>query len=225
MDKLQLFFSNFYRMTFEDKGAFWGIVLAITLLVLTYAFSEKLRHLLKRKTKFLILVPVLLLACFALLLANSCKYVPLSERSEPNTVSYEWEQRIKKTENTLIYRANLRDPSTGSAREQSYAFGEILGRFSSKETSDHVAEEYTIISSDKGSSMTFTPDVRLPHGGRGNGGDRPLYLRGEDADSDEHCRRGGEQGRQNQFQAAVHFLQRRGQRGIRRQGAEGQVCD
>ncbi|MBR6966620.1 MAG: sugar ABC transporter permease [Clostridia bacterium] len=158
MDKLQLFFSNFYRMTFEDKGAFWGIVLAITLLVLTYAFSEKLRHLLKRKTKFLILVPVLLLACFALLLANSCKYVPLSERSEPNTVSYEWEQRIKKTENTLIYRANLRDPSTGSAREQSYAFGEILGRFSSKETSDHVAEEYTIISSDKGSSMTFTPD-------------------------------------------------------------------
>ena len=158
MGKLQLFLNNFYKMTFEGKGAFWGIILALVLLALVYIFSEKLRDRLKSKTKFLLAVPVLLLGCFVLLLVNQSKYVPLSERSAQNAASYAWEQTTKKSENTLTYQADVKDPATGKAYEQTYAFGEILSQLTVKETSDHVAEEYTVLSADETTGITFYPD-------------------------------------------------------------------
>ena len=48
MSKIQLFLNNFYKMTFEGKGAFWGMILAAVLLVLVYIFAERLRDLLKK---------------------------------------------------------------------------------------------------------------------------------------------------------------------------------
>ena len=148
MGKLQLFLNNFYKMTFEGKGAFWGIILALVLLALVYIFAEKLRDCLKKKTVFLLAVPALLLACFVLLLVNSCKYVPLAERTSPGDASYAWEQTTKKSENSLTYIANIKDPATGKAYEQTFAFGDILGQLTVKETSDHVAEEYIVASAD-----------------------------------------------------------------------------
>ena len=157
MGKIQLFLNNFYKMTFEGKGAFWGIVLAAVLLVLVYLFAEKLRDRLKGKTKLLLLVPVALLACFVLLLVNACKYVPLSERSAGDA-AYAWEQTTKKSENSLIYISDVKDPATGKAYEQSYTFGDLLNQLTVRETSDHVGEEYTVTSSDESSTITFSPD-------------------------------------------------------------------
>ena len=101
MGKLQLFLNNFYKMTFEGKGAFWGIILALVLLALVYIFAEKLRDCLKKKTVFLLAVPVLLLGCFVLLLVNASSYVPLADRTSAGDASYAWEQTTKKSENTL----------------------------------------------------------------------------------------------------------------------------
>ena len=158
MGKLQLFLNNFNKMTFEGKGAFWGIILALVLLALVYIFAERLRDRLKNRTKFLLIVPVLLLACFVLLLVNSCKYVSLSERTEQNDATYAWEQTTKKSENSLVYTTDIKDPDTGNAYEQSYPFSDVLGQLTVKETSDHVAEEYTIAGSDESASITFSPD-------------------------------------------------------------------
>ena len=113
MGKLQLFLNNFYKMTFEGKGAFWGIILALVLLALVYIFAEKIRDRLKNKTKLLLAVPVLLLACFVLLVVNSSKYVPLDRRTAQNDASYAWEQTTKNSENTLAYQADVKDPATG----------------------------------------------------------------------------------------------------------------
>ena len=60
MGKIQLFLNNFFKMTFEGKGAFWGIILAALLLVLVYLCAENLRNKLKKKGWFLLAVPVLL---------------------------------------------------------------------------------------------------------------------------------------------------------------------
>ena len=158
MGKLQLFLNNFYKMTFEGKGAFWGIILALVLLALVYIFAEKIRDRLKNKTKLLLAVPVLLLGCFALLLVNACKYVPLDQRTAQNDASYAWEQTTKKSENTLAYQADVKDPATGKAYEQTYAFGDILSQLTVKETSDHVAEEFTVPSADETTGITFYPD-------------------------------------------------------------------
>lgn len=157
MGKIQLFLNNFYKMTFEGKGAFWGIMLAALLLVLVYLFAEKLRDRLKGKTKLLLIVPVALLACFVWLLANSCKYVPLSERTA-NDAAYAWEQVTKKSENSLVYTSDIKDPATEKACEQSFAFGDLLSQLTVKETSDHVGDEYTVTSADESSSITFSPD-------------------------------------------------------------------
>ena len=157
MGKLQLFLNNFYKMTFEGKGAFWGIILAVLLLALVYIFAEKLRDALKGKTKLLLIVPVALLACFVLLLADSCKYVPLSRRTADDA-AYAWEQVTKKSENSLSYVSDLKDPATGKAWEQSFAFGDLLSQLTVKETSDHVGEEYTVTSADESGSITFSPD-------------------------------------------------------------------
>lgn len=158
MEKIQLFLNNFYKMTFEGKGAFWGIILAVVLIALVYIFAEKLRDRLKKKTVFLLAVPILLLGCFALLLINSCKYVPLSERTEQNAATYAWEQTTKKSENSLQYTADVKNPATGKAYEQSYTFSDILGQLTVKETSDHVAEEFTVTSTDESSTLAFSPD-------------------------------------------------------------------
>ena len=158
MGKLQLFLNNFYKMTFEGKGAFWGIILALVLLALVYIFAEKIRDRLKNKTKLLLAVPVLLLGCFALLLVNACKYVPLDQRTAQNDASYAWEQTTKKSENTLAYQADVKDPAPGKASEQTYAFGDILSQLTVKETSDHVAEEFTVPSADETTGITFYPD-------------------------------------------------------------------
>ena len=156
MGKIQLFLNNFYKMTFEGKGAFWGIILAVLLLVLVYAFAEKLRDRLKKKSWCLLAVPVLLLAAFALVLVNSCNYVPISERTE-DTPAYAWEQTTKKSENSLVYTSDVKDPS-GAAYTQSYTFSDILGQLTTRETSDHVAEEFTVTDSDGTSGITFYPD-------------------------------------------------------------------
>ena len=157
MSKIQLFLNNFYKMTFEGKGAFWGMILAAVLLVLVYIFAERLRDLLKKKTKLLAVVPVLLLAVFILVLVRTCRYIPLSERSA-QTPSYAWEQSTKKSENSLVYRSDVKDPATGKGYEQSFAFGDLLSRLTFKETSQFVAEEYTVLSSDESTSITFYPD-------------------------------------------------------------------
>ena len=157
MGKIQLFLNNFYKMTFEGKGAFWGIILALLLLALVYLLAEKLRDGLKKKTKLLLIVPVALLACFVLLLVNACKYVPLSERTAQDA-AYAWEQVTKKSENSLLYVSDVRDPATGRPYQQSYAFGDLLSQLTVRETSDHVGEAFTVISSDESSSITFSPD-------------------------------------------------------------------
>ncbi len=144
-------------MTFEGKGTFWGIVLAILLLVLVYIFAERLRDRLKKNSKFLLIVPVILLACFVLILVNTCKYVPLSERTAAGSATYAWEQTAKKTDNTLSYRTDVKD-AAGKAYEQNYTFSDILSQLTFKETSDHVAEEYTVTSSDGNASITFSTD-------------------------------------------------------------------
>ena len=158
MNKIQLFLNNFYKMTFEGKGAFWGIILAVVLIALVYIFAEKLRDRLGKKTVFLLAVPILLLACFALLLVNSCNYVPLAERAEQNAATYAWEQTTKKSENSLTYTADIKDPATGKAYEQSFTFSDILGQLTVKETSDHVKEEFTVTSSDESATLTFSPE-------------------------------------------------------------------
>lgn len=157
MGKIQLFLNNFYKMTFEGKGAFWGIILAVLLLVLVYLCAENLRNKLKRKEWFLLAVPALLLAVFALVLVNSCNYVPISERAE-GTPAYAWEQTTKKSENTLEYVSDVKDPATGAACTQTYTFSDILGRLTTRETSDHVVEEFTVTGSDETSGITFYPD-------------------------------------------------------------------
>ena len=157
MGKIQLFLNNFYKMTFEGKGAFWGIILALLLLALVYLLAEKLRDGLKKKTKLLLIVPVALLACFVLLLVNACKYVPLSERTAQDA-AYAWEQVTKKSENSLLYVSDVRDPATGKPYQRSYAFGDLLSQLTVRETSDHVGEAFTVISSDESSSITFSPD-------------------------------------------------------------------
>lgn len=158
MGKIQLFLNNFNKMTFEGKGSFWGICLALLLLLLTYIYSEKLRTRLKDKTKFLFLVPVALLAGFALIFINTCNYTPLSDRTAQNASTYVWEQTTKKSDKSLLYTTDVKDAATGEAYEQSYTFADILGQLTFKETSDHVAEEYTVVSSDESTSITFYPD-------------------------------------------------------------------
>ena len=193
MGKLQLFFNNFNKMTFEGKGAFWGIILALVLLALIYLLAERIKDRLKKNTKFLLAVPVLLLACFVLLLVNSCKYVPLSDRKAQNDASYAWEQITKKSENTLEYTSDIKDPATGKAYEQTYAFGDILSQLTVKETSDHVGEEVTVAASDESASITFSPDgtylFRTADGGTEESGryayvDKSLTLT-SDADGNE----------------------------------------
>ena len=157
MGKIQLFLNNFYKMTFEGKGAFWGIILAALLLILVYVFAERLRDRLKKKSWCLLAVPVLLLAAFALVLVNSCNYVPVSERTE-DTPAYAWEQTTKKSENSLVYTSDAKDPATGAAYSQTYTFSDILGQLTTRETSDHVAEEFAVTDSDETSGITFYPD-------------------------------------------------------------------
>lgn len=157
MGKIQLFLNNFYKMTFEGKGAFWGIVLAALLLVLVYMFADKLRDRLKKKSWFLLAVPAALLAAFVLVLVNASGYVPISERAE-GTPAYAWEQTTKKSENTLLYTSDVKDPATGAAYSQTYPFGNILSQLTRREASDHVAEEYTVTSSDETAAITFYPD-------------------------------------------------------------------
>jgi len=158
MEKIQLFLNNFYKMTFEGKGAFWGIILAAVLIALVYIFAERLRNRLKKKSVFLLAVPILLLGGFVLLLVNSCNYVPLSQRTAQNAATYAWEQTTKKSENTLQYTSDIKNSASGKAYEQSYIFSDILGQLTVKETSDHVAEDYAVTSADETATLTFRPD-------------------------------------------------------------------
>ena len=156
MGKIQLFLKGFYEMTFKGKGAFWGICLALLLLALVYLFSERIRDRLKGKTKALILAPVLLLACFALLFANSCNYIPLADRTADT--AYAWEQTTKSSMKNLSYTTDVKNPATGKAYEQTYAFGDILGHLTFKEPSEFVSREYTAISADGSTGITFQTD-------------------------------------------------------------------
>ena len=158
MGKIQLFLNNFYKMTFEGKGAFWGICLALLLLALTYIYSEKLRDRLKEKSKFLFVVPVLLLAGFVGLFIRSCNYVPISERTAENPVSYEWEQKADNSRNSMVYTTDVKNPATGKAYEQTYSFIDIANQLTITEEADHVGDTYTIVSDDKTTEMIFNPD-------------------------------------------------------------------
>ncbi len=145
-------------MTFEGKGAFWGVVAAIALIVLVYIFSDRIKDTLKKNSKLFFIVPLLLLACFVFLLVNSCNYIPISERKADDAVSYAWEKSTKSTEISLQYTSDVKDPKTGKAYAQSYAFGDIKNQLIFKETSEHVGEEFTLTSADGGSTITFSPD-------------------------------------------------------------------
>ena len=59
MEKIQQFLRGFYEMTFQGKGAFWGVIAALLLLILVYAVSDRLRQKLGRKSGLLLLVPAL----------------------------------------------------------------------------------------------------------------------------------------------------------------------
>ena len=156
MGKIQLFLKGFYEMTFKGKGAFWGICLALLLLALTYLFSERIRDRLKGKTKALILAPVLLLACFALLFFNSCNYIPLADR--PADTGYAWEQTTKSSMKNLSYTTDVKNPATGKAYQQTYASADILGHLTSKEPSEFVSSDYTFVSTDGATGITFLTD-------------------------------------------------------------------
>lgn len=158
MGKFQLFLRGFYEMTFKGKGAFWGICLAALLLALVYFFSERIRDRLKGKSKILLIVPAALLAAFALLFVNSCKYVPIPDRKAEDSVSYAWEQTAKNSMNSLLYKTDVKNPDTGKPYEQTFGLSDILGQLTFKEPSEHVSQEYTAVSSDGSTSMTFYPD-------------------------------------------------------------------
>ena len=87
MDKLQQFWDNFCKMTFEGKAAFWVILAAILVVILVYIFAERIKGILKGKTKLLLLIPVAILTGAVLLFISACQYVPLTERSAENPVS------------------------------------------------------------------------------------------------------------------------------------------
>ena len=157
MEKIQQFLRGFYEMTFQGKGAFWGVIAALLLLILVYAVSDRLRQKLGRKSGLLLLVPALLLGAFAWLNINACGYVPLDQRAA-NAPAYAWEQITRSSENTLSYTADLKDPATGAPYRQTFAFGDVKSQLTFKETSDHVGEAFTIASTDGASSITFRPD-------------------------------------------------------------------
>gem|GEM_PF-127319 len=158
MGRIQQFLTGFYEMTFKGKGAFWGIVAAVALIVLVYIFTEKIRDTMKKSAKLFFIVPVLLLAGFVFLLVNSCRYIPISDRKADDPVSYAWEQTTKSTEISLQYRSDVKDPKTGKGYAQTYAFGDIRNQLTFKETSEHVGEAFTISTADGSASITFSPD-------------------------------------------------------------------
>ena len=151
-------------MTFKGKGAFWGIVLAALLLVLTYVYSERIRDRLKEKKNLFFIVPVILLACFALLFINSCNYVPMSQRTAENPVTYAWEQ-VTGNDKMLSYTTDAMNPATGSAYSQTYAFKGTGDGTAIQDhliiviaESNHVFEEYNMTTEDGRTEITFYPD-------------------------------------------------------------------
>ena len=168
MGKLQLFLNNFYNMTFKGKGAFWGVLLAILLLGLTYAYSERIQDKLKEKKRLFLIVPALLLACFAVLFFLSCRYTPISERAQDSALEYVWEQKTANTANVLEYQTDVKDPASGTAYSQSFVFqsaGKTEDDAAVKDQfivvvaeSDHVFEDYTVTSDDGRAEITFYPD-------------------------------------------------------------------
>ena len=156
-------------MTFEGKGAFWGVVAAIALIVLVYIFSDRIKDTLKKNSKLFFIVPLLLLACFVFLLVNSCNYIPISERKADDPVSYAWEKSTKSTEISLQYQSDVKDPQTGKAYAETYTFSDIKNQLTFKETSEHVGEEFTITSSDDGATITFSPDGTYKFQAKGSG--------------------------------------------------------
>ena len=158
MGRIQEFLSGFSEMTFQGKGAFWGICGALLLIILTYILSEGLREKLKKGAAALIVIPMLLLALFGWQFVNSCRYVPLTERTAEKPVSYTWEQVTKKTDTKLHYATDVKDSKTGKVYDQTYDFSEVLGQLTFKETSEHVYEECTVESTDGTSTITFLPD-------------------------------------------------------------------
>ena len=193
MDKLKLFLDNFVKMAFEGKGTFWGICLAVLFLVLTYIFAERIKDRLKNKSKILLIVPILLLACFAVLMVTSSRYVPLNERTASDA-PYAWEQTTKHSEIDLVYKTDVKNPATGKPYEQTFATGDILGLLTSREVADHVAEEYVLTSNDGQSTITFRPDgtylFRTADGSTEEGGryvyaDKALTLQSDAEGSEE----------------------------------------
>ena len=166
MDKIQLFLKKFSEMTFKGKGAFWGICLAVLILVLVYLFSDRIRKWVKNRTKPLILVPVLMLAVFTVLFINTCNYVPLDSRTPEE--AYVWEQLTKSSKNDLAYQTDVKNPAAGKAYEQTYASADILGHLTSKEPSEFVSSDYTFVSTDGATGITFLTDgtyrVRVSEG-------------------------------------------------------------
>ncbi|MBR5344779.1 MAG: ABC transporter permease subunit [Clostridia bacterium] len=172
MDKLQQFWDNFCKMTFEGKAAFWVILAAILVVILVYIFAERIKGILKGKTKLLLLIPVAILVGAVLFFINACQYVPLTERSAENPVTasnpegnnladynpeaYTWETTRDRKEN-LRYKADVKDVN-GNAYDQKFNFEEIYEQFSVEQKSEHVIEDFTITSSDGAATIVFDPD-------------------------------------------------------------------
>ena len=158
MDKIQQFFQNFYAMTFADKGAFWIGCGAILVVTLVYMFSARVRNTLKKSSWFLLVIPALLLgyAVFAVIGAN--QYVPLSQRTAENPISYGWESKTQSGRTNLEYKTDVKDPQTGSVYEQKYGIKELKKQFNTDSEGGYVTEEFTVTSADETTQITFYPD-------------------------------------------------------------------
>ena len=158
MDKIQLFFQNFYAMTFEGKSAFWIGCAAILLIALVYMFSAKVREKMKKASWLLLIIPVLAVgyAVFAVIGANN--YVPLTQRTGETAVAYDWESTTQSSKAKIEYTTDVKDPKTGEVFVQKYKFKELKNDLQREGSNGYASETITLVSDDETTELTFNPD-------------------------------------------------------------------
>ena len=158
MDKIQLFFQNFYAMTFDGKSAFWIGCAAILVIALVYMFSSKVRDAMKKSTKLLLVIPVLALvyAVWAVIGANN--YVPLSQRTGETAFAYQWESTTQSSKANVEYTTDVKDPKTGEAYVQKYKFKELKNDLQRDGSNGYASQAITLTSTDETTEITFNPD-------------------------------------------------------------------
>ena len=145
------FFTNIVRMTFDGKGMFWAVCGIILVIVLLYMFSSRIREVLAKTKHTWLILPVLILGVIVYTVISTNQYVPLSQRSEENPVTYDWEITAKGKK--LKYTTDIKDPVTGQAYDQEYALKvkDVFGEGA-------LTEALTVASEDETTEITFNPD-------------------------------------------------------------------